>query len=64
VVPRSWRLLQAIEGLIESAHQLRVRKVNEAGGLRAVDRLRESVVEEGVLDVELVYGSTPGYNQS
>jgi hypothetical protein len=64
VVPRSWRLLQAIEGLIEPAHQLRVRKVNEAGGLRAVDRLRESVVEEGVLDVELVYGSTPGYNQS
>jgi hypothetical protein len=63
VVPRSWRLLQAI-GLIEPAHQLRVRKVNEAGGLRAVDRLRESVVEEGVLDVELVYGSTPGYNQS
>jgi hypothetical protein len=41
VVPRSRHLLQAVEGLVESAQQLRVRGVNEAGGLRAVDSLRE-----------------------
>jgi hypothetical protein len=40
VVPCSRRLLQAVEGLVEPAHQLRVRKVNETGGLRAVDGLR------------------------
>jgi hypothetical protein len=40
VVPCSRRLLQAVEGLVEPAHQLRVRKVNETGGLRAVDSLR------------------------
>jgi hypothetical protein len=41
VVPRSRRLLHAIEGLVEPAHQLRVRGVNEAGRLRAVDGLGE-----------------------
>jgi hypothetical protein len=34
--------------------------VNEAGGLGAIDCLDERVVEEGVLDVEPVHGSTPG----
>jgi hypothetical protein len=58
VVPRSWRLLQAVEGLVESAHQLRVHGVNEASRLRAVDGLGECVVEEGILDVELVHGPT------
>jgi hypothetical protein len=64
VVPRLRRLLQAIEGHVESAHQLMVRGVNEADGLRAVDSLRECAIEEGVLDVELVHGSTPGDSQS
>jgi hypothetical protein len=41
VVPHSRRLLQAIEGLVELAHQVRVRGVNEADGLRAVDGLGE-----------------------
>jgi hypothetical protein len=50
-------------GLVESAHQLRVSRVNKADRLRAVDRLRECVVEEGVLDVELVHGPTPGDSQ-
>jgi hypothetical protein len=59
VVPRSRCLLQAIEGLVESAHQLRVRGVNEAVGLRAVDGLGDCAVEEGVLDVKLVQGPTP-----
>jgi hypothetical protein len=64
VVPRSRRLLQAVEGLVEPAHHLMVRGVNEAGGLRVIDDLRECVVEEGVLDVKLVHGSTPGDSQS
>jgi hypothetical protein len=59
VVPRSQRLW-----LIEPAHQLRVCGVNEAGRLRAVDGLGECVVEEGVLDVKLVHGPTPGDSQS
>jgi hypothetical protein len=58
------RLLQAIEGLVESRHQLRVCRVNEVGGLRAVDSLRECAMEEGVLDVDLGHGPTPGDSQS
>jgi hypothetical protein len=41
-----------------------VSRVNEAGGPRAVDCLRECAVEEDVLDVELVHGSTLGDSQS
>jgi hypothetical protein len=63
VVPRSRRLLQDVEGLIEPAHWLRVRRVNEVDGLR-VDRLRECDVEECVPDVELVHGPTPEDSQS
>jgi hypothetical protein len=59
VVPRSRRLLQSIEGLVEPAHQLRVCGGNEADGLRAVDGLGECVVEEGVLVVELVHELVP-----
>jgi hypothetical protein len=64
VVPRSRRLLHAVEGLVEPAYQLRVCKVNEVSGLRAVDGLKECDVEQDVLDVELVHGSTPGDSQS
>jgi hypothetical protein len=64
VVPCSRRLLHAVEGLVELAHQLRVRRVNEAGMLRAVDHLGECAVEEGVLDVKLVHGPTPEDSQS
>jgi hypothetical protein len=45
------------------AHQLMVRRVNEAGGLRVVDRIEESVMEEGILDVELVHGPTLEINK-
>jgi hypothetical protein len=41
-----------------------VSKVNKAGELRAVDRLGEGVMEEGVLDAKLVHGPTPGESQS
>jgi hypothetical protein len=64
VVPCSRRLFQAVEGLVEPAHQLRVRGVNEGSGLRAVDGLGDCAMEEGVLDVELVHGPTPGDSQS
>jgi hypothetical protein len=64
VVPRSRRLLQVIEGLVEPTHQLRVHGVNETSMLRVVDGLEECVVEEGVVDAELVHGPTPGDSQS
>jgi hypothetical protein len=63
VVPRSRHLLQAVEGLVEPTHQLRVRGVNEADRLRAVDGLGECAMEEGILDVELVHGPTPRESQ-
>jgi hypothetical protein len=40
VVPHSRCLLQAVDGLVEPAHQLRVHSVNKTDGLRAVDRIR------------------------
>jgi hypothetical protein len=43
---------------------MRARGVNKAGGLRAVDGLRESAMEEGILNIELVHGPTPRDNQS
>jgi hypothetical protein len=49
---------------MELTHQLKVSRVNEAGGLRPVDHLREGAMEEGVLDVELVHGPMPGDSQS
>jgi hypothetical protein len=64
VVPCSRHLFQAVEGLVEPAHQLRVRGVNEGSALRAVDGLGDCAMEEGVLDVELVHGPTPGDSQS
>jgi hypothetical protein len=56
VVPYSRCLLQAVEGLVEPAHQLRVRWVNEVGELRVVDDLRDCAMDEGILDIELVHG--------
>jgi hypothetical protein len=49
VVPCSWCLLQAVEGLVEPAHRLRVRGVNEASELRAVDGLEECVMDKALL---------------
>jgi hypothetical protein len=58
VVPSSRLLLQTVERLMEPAHQVGVDGVDKSCGLGAVDRLRESVVKESVLDVELVHGPT------
>jgi hypothetical protein len=38
--------------------------VNEASGLRAADGLGECAIEEGILDIGLVHGPTPGDHQS
>jgi hypothetical protein len=64
VVPGSPCRFQAVEGLVEPTHKLRVGGVNKVDGLGVVDHLGEHVVEEGVLDVELVHGPTQGDNQS
>jgi hypothetical protein len=45
VVPSPRRMLQALEGLFELTHKLRVSGVNEAGRLGAVDHLGECVIE-------------------
>jgi hypothetical protein len=50
VVPN---LLQAV-GLVELAHQVGVSRVNEAGGLAALDCLGEGAVEESFLIIQLV----------
>jgi hypothetical protein len=63
VVPRSRHLLQELEGLVEPAHQVRLRRVNEAGRLRA-HYLGECTVKEGILDIELVHGPALGDSQS
>jgi hypothetical protein len=59
-----WTRQQTQHNPLELTHELKVSRVNDAGGLRPVDRLREGVVEEGVLDVELVHGQMPGDSQS
>jgi hypothetical protein len=64
VAPCSRCLVQTIEGFVELAHQLRVSQVNEADGLRAVNRLRECAIEEGILNIELVHWPTPRDSQS
>jgi hypothetical protein len=64
MVPCSWRLFQAVKGLVEPAHQLSMHGVNEANRQRAVDSLRECAVGEGVPHVKLVHGQTPRDSQS
>jgi hypothetical protein len=64
MVPCSQCLLQAVEGLVELTHQLRVSRVNKAGWLTAINYLGDCDMEEGVLDVELVHSPTRGGIQS
>jgi hypothetical protein len=58
VEPSSWYLLQVVERLVELTHQLRVSRVNQVDGLRALDHLSVDDVEEDILDVELVHEPT------
>lgn len=54
--PSTRRLLQAIKRLDEATYMVGSGQVDEARRLLAVDSLRETTVEEGVVDVELVHG--------
>jgi hypothetical protein len=45
--------------VVQPTDQIRTGFVDEAGGLAAVDSLRQSAVEEGILDVELMDRSVP-----
>ena len=47
-------MLEAIQGAVQPADQIWTSSVDEAGGLAAVDSLRQSAVEEGILDIELM----------
>jgi hypothetical protein len=58
-VPAPRRLLEAVQGAVQPTNQIRTSGVNEVGGLAAVDSLRESAVEEGILDVELMDRQVP-----
>jgi hypothetical protein len=53
-IPSLECLLQAIEGLVEPAHQVGVSGINEDGGLVAIDCLDERIVEEGVLNIRFM----------
>jgi hypothetical protein len=53
-VPGPRRLLEAVERAVQPADQIRTGFVDEAWGVVAVDSLRQSAVEEHILDVELM----------
>jgi hypothetical protein len=51
---------EAVEGAVQPTYQIRVSGVDEAGGLATVDSFRQSAMEEGILDVELMDRPVPG----
>jgi hypothetical protein len=55
-------LLEAVEGPVELAGHVGVRRVHKANLLSAIHRLRQSAMEEGILDVELRHW--PGSGES
>jgi hypothetical protein len=48
------RLLEAVQGSVQLADQIQTIGFDEAGGLAAVNSLRQSAMEEGILEVELM----------
>lgn len=48
-------LLEAVEGLVELADHVKVCRVHKADRLSAIHRLRQSDMEEGILDVKLMH---------
>jgi hypothetical protein len=52
--------LRPLQGAVQPTNQIWTSGIDEAGGLAAVDSLRQSVVEEGILDVELMDRPVPG----
>jgi hypothetical protein len=53
------RLHEVVEGLVELAEHVEVRWVYKADQLSAIYHLRQSAIEEGVLDIELMYWQGP-----
>jgi hypothetical protein len=53
-VPHMRRLFEAVQGAVQPVNQIRTSDIDKAGGLAVVDSLYRSVVEEGILDVELM----------
>jgi hypothetical protein len=53
-VPSPGSLLLPVEGLVEAADPVRLRGINKSRRLAAVDCLRESTMQERVLDIKLV----------
>jgi hypothetical protein len=60
IVPIPGYLLEPIQGLVQMIDQVRVSRVGKARGLAPENCLRESVVEEGILHIELLNGSVTG----
>jgi hypothetical protein len=53
-VPSHLSLLEDVQRAVQLAEQIRESGVNETSGLDAVDRLCQSVMEEGVLYIQLM----------
>jgi hypothetical protein len=60
IVPSPGYLLEPIQGLAQMIDQVRVSRVGKARGLAAENCLRESVVEEDILHIELLNGPVTG----
>lgn len=54
------RLLEAVEPLLKKTHMVGVRRVDELGWLLAVHHFCKGAVGEGILDIELMYGTGEG----
>jgi hypothetical protein len=57
-------LLEPVQGLMQATDQVRVSMVGEACGVAAENCLGESVMEEGIFDVELLNGPSTVYGSS
>jgi hypothetical protein len=58
-VPNFGRLLKAIQGSVELADHVRVSRVHKADRLSSIHCLHQSVVKEGILDIELMHWPGP-----
>jgi hypothetical protein len=58
-IPGPRRLFETIQREVKLTHHTRASGVDKAGGLTAVHRLGQSVVKEGILDVQLVDHPVP-----
>jgi hypothetical protein len=63
MVSSLWHLLHTVDRLVEPAHQLRVSRINEVGGLSVVDRLSGVSWRKAFLTFVLVHGPSPRDDQ-